>query len=112
MKMVEQTLLTELNAHPNLKKNFSVAQLTEKVLERNEGVLTATGAVRATTGTYTGRSPKDKFIVKDDVTESDVNWGAVNQPIDEASFDKLYNKVVDYLKEREEIFQFKGFSWI
>ena len=108
--MVEQTLLTELNAHPNLKKNFSVAQLTEKVLERNEGVLTATGAVRATTGTYTGRSPKDKFIVKDDVTEQDVSWGAVNQPIDEASFDKLYNKVVDYLKERDEVFQFKGFA--
>lgn len=110
MKMVEQTLLAELNAHPNLKKNLSVAQLTEKILERKEGVLTSTGAVRATTGAYTGRSPEDKFIVKDDVTEADVNWGKVNQPIDEESFNKLYHKVVDYLKGRDELFQFKGFA--
>jgi len=110
MKMVEQTLLAELNSHPNLMKNLSVAQLTEKVLERKEGILTATGAVRATTGAYTGRSPKDKFIVKDDVCDKYVNWGSINQPIDEASFEQLYSKVVNYLKGKNELYQFKGFA--
>lgn len=108
--MVEQTLLEELHVHPNLKKNLSVPTLTEKILERNEGVLTATGAVQATTGAYTGRSPKDKFIVKDDVCDPFVNWGPVNQPIDETSFNQLYNKVINYLKEKNELFQFKGFA--
>lgn len=110
MKMVEKSLVNELNKHENLKRNLSVARLVERVLDRKEGVLTSTGAVTATTGKYTGRSPKDKFIVKDEISEDTVDWGNVNQPIDEASFDKLYHKVVDYLMEKNEVYQFKGFA--
>ena len=90
MKMVDKSLANELNVHGNLKKNLSVAKLVERVLDRNEGVLTSTGAVTATTGKYTGRSPQDKFIVKAEISTDTVDWGAVDQPIDEASFDKLY----------------------
>src|SRR5699024_2410841 len=50
------------------------------------------------------------FIVRDEVTEDNVDWGAVNQPIDEASFDKLYTKVINHLKEKDELFSFKGFA--
>ncbi|OZU88531.1 phosphoenolpyruvate carboxykinase (ATP) [Virgibacillus indicus] len=110
MKTVEKTLLKELTSHENLNKNLSVPQLVEKILSHNEGVLTETGAVRATTGTYTGRSPKDKFIVKDEICEEYVDWGAVNQAIDEASFNKLYEKVIAYLKDKDELYQFKGFA--
>ena len=96
--------------HPNLHNNLSVPLLVEKFLSRNEGVLTATGAVRATTGKYTGRSPNDRFIVRDEITENTVDWGSVNQPIDEESFEKLYKKVVDHLNSKDELFSFKGFA--
>lgn len=101
-----QLLLTS----PNVQHNLSVPQLTEKVIARNEGTLTSTGAVRATTGAYTGRSPKDKFIVQEQSTKDKIDWGSVNQPISEEAFDRLYTKVVSYLKERDELFVFEGFA--
>lgn len=101
-----QSLLSLENTHQNL----SVPKLVEKILARNEGVLTSTGAVRATTGAYTGRSPKDKFIVKEESSEHKIDWGQVNQPISKEAFDRLYTKVVSYLKERDELFVFEGFA--
>ncbi|MEC3605468.1 phosphoenolpyruvate carboxykinase (ATP) [Bacillus glycinifermentans] len=101
-----QTLLSG----KNVQFNLSVPHLVEKVLDRKEGILTSSGAVRATTGTYTGRSPKDKFIVEEKSTKEKIDWGAVNQPISEEAFDRLYTKVVSYLKEREELFVFEGFA--
>lgn len=110
MKTVEQISLAELLNHTNLASNLSVPGLAERILARNEAILSATGAVCATTGKYTGRSPKDKFIVKDAVSENLVDWGSVNQAIDEESFEKLYRKVSTYLKEKDELFLFKGFA--
>lgn len=94
----------------NIQEQLSVPQLTEKVLARGEGLFTSTGAVVATTGKYTGRSPKDKYIVDEASVRDKIDWGPVNQPISEETFTKLYTKVVDYLKEKEEVFLFKGFA--
>ena len=69
--------------------NYLYLKLVEKVLTRNEGVLTSTGAVRATTGKYTGRSPKDKYIVEEDSVKDKIDWGSVNQPISERLFSSL-----------------------
>ncbi|PLR84430.1 phosphoenolpyruvate carboxykinase (ATP) [Bacillus canaveralius] len=102
--------LTELAKGNNVHVQLSVPQLVEKVLKRNEGSLTSTGAVRATTGKYTGRSPKDKYIVEEPSSRSNVEWGPVNQPISEETFSNLYNKVLEYLKEKDELFVFKGFA--
>lgn len=105
--------LSELNvllAQEHVHHQLSVPHLVEKILYRNEGTLTENGAILATTGTYTGRSPKDKFVVKDDSTKDLVHWGPVNQPIEDQTFVKLYHKVLDYLKERNELFVFKGFA--
>ncbi|MBM7585064.1 phosphoenolpyruvate carboxykinase (ATP) [Bacillus pakistanensis] len=102
--------LKELLNNENTQIQLSVPQLVEKVLNRNEGVLTSSGAVRAETGKYTGRSPKDKFIVEETSTKDKIEWGSVNQPISVDAFDKLYTKVINYLKEKEEIFVFKGFA--
>ncbi|MGW6191574.1 phosphoenolpyruvate carboxykinase (ATP) [Bacillus cereus] len=102
--------LHELLNGSNAQIQLSVPQLVEKVLMRNEGKLTSTGAVSASTGKYTGRSPKDKFIVKEASVADKIAWGAVNQPISEEHFDKLYIKVLEYLKEKEELFIFKGFA--
>jgi len=102
--------LSALLKGSNVQVQLSVPQLVEKVLNRNEGLLTSTGAVRATTGKYTGRSPKDKFIVEEESVKDKIDWGSVNQPISEESFTKLYNKVLNFLKEKEEVFVFKGFA--
>ncbi|MGG4265891.1 phosphoenolpyruvate carboxykinase (ATP) [Peribacillus simplex] len=102
--------LHQLLTGNNVQTQLSVPQLVEKVLSRNEGVLTSTGAVKAETGKYTGRSPKDKYIVEEASVKDKVDWGSVNQPISEDVFNKLYNKVVEYLKAKEEIFVFKGFA--
>ncbi|MFY4774482.1 phosphoenolpyruvate carboxykinase (ATP) [Metabacillus sp. RGM 3146] len=102
--------LAQLLSGENVFHNLSVPQLVEKVLSRDEAVLTSTGAIRATTGAYTGRSPRDKFIVKEASAEDKVDWGTVNQPITEEAFEKLYIKVVSYLKEKNELFVFKGFA--
>jgi phosphoenolpyruvate carboxykinase (ATP) len=104
------TELTELLKGNNIHIQLSVPQLVEKVLERKEGILTSTGAVRATTGKYTGRSPKDKYIVDEPTTREKIDWGPVNQPISEEAFTNLYQKVIRYLRDKEDIFVFKGFA--
>ncbi|SES63578.1 phosphoenolpyruvate carboxykinase (ATP) [Salinibacillus kushneri] len=110
-KVGQKIVRTRLgNVVNSMHSNLSTADLVEKVLSRKEGILTSTGAVRATTGKYTGRSPKDKFIVNDSISEDKVEWGAVNQPISEDVFFNLYHKVLDYLKEQNELFSFKGFA--
>jgi len=73
-------------------------------------MLTVDGAVRAETGKYTGRSPKDKYTVEEESTKDQIDWGKVNQPISSEVFDNLYVKVIKYLKERDELFVFKGFA--
>ncbi|ASB87813.1 phosphoenolpyruvate carboxykinase (ATP) [Bacillus sonorensis] len=111
MNSVDATAdLQSLLSGKNVQINLSVPHLVEKVLERKEGILTSSGAVRATTGTYTGRSPKDKFIVEEESVKGKIDWGAVNQPISAEAFDRLYTKVVNYLKERDELFVFEGFA--
>lgn len=105
--------MSELNVlltQEHVQHQLAVPQLVEKIVARNEGVLTDKGAVRSTTGAYTGRSPKDKFIVKDNQSSKDVDWGTVNQSIDEDVFTNLYHKVLDYLKSKEEIYSFKGYA--
>lgn len=95
---------------PYVHHQLSVAELVEKVLQRNEGRLTHTGAVAVTTGKYTGRSPKDKYIVEEPSTKQTIDWGPVNQPMEPETFDKLYDKVLDYLMKQDELFVFKGFA--
>src|SRR5438874_1873015 len=73
--------------------NLGEAALTERALLRGEGILAEGGALVARTGKYTGRSPKDKFVVKEPTTEGDIWWGSINQPVEEAKFDALYNRV-------------------
>src|SRR5215469_211871 len=76
-------------------------QLIEHSIQRREGLLASDGALVVRTGQFTGRSPKDKFIVRDEVTGSAVNWGPVNQPISSQHFDRVYSKVVAFLQGNE-----------
>ncbi|WP_160724069.1 phosphoenolpyruvate carboxykinase (ATP) [Bacillus sp. USDA818B3_A] len=94
----------------HVQVQLSVPQLVEKVLKRKEGTLTSTGAICVSTGKYTGRSPQDKFIVMEESTKNKIDWGTTNQPISEEIFKNLFHKVLDYLREKEEIYVFKGFA--
>lgn len=90
-------------------ENLTTDELVAKALERNEGRITSQGALAADTGEFTGRSPKDKFLVKDAQTADAAWWGAVNQPFEEAKFDALLNKVMNHM-EGKEIFVRHAFA--
>ncbi len=81
--------------------NLTSAQLIELALLRQEGQLTANGALVAKTGERTGRSPADRFIVKEAGSEADIEWGNVNRPFDAGKFDVLWGRVEAYLSEKE-----------
>ena len=102
--------LKELLNGENINIQLSVPQLVEKATSRGEAKLTIDGAIVAETGKYTGRSPKDKFFVEEDSTKDKIDWGSVNRSISAEVFDKLYVKVLNYLKEKDELFVFKGFA--
>jgi phosphoenolpyruvate carboxykinase (ATP) len=81
----------------------SPKELVLDTLRMNEGVLNDTGALIIQTGEFTGRAPKDKFIVKDDSTAESVHWNEFNQPIEPKYFDIIYKKVIEYLDKLPEL---------
>ena len=83
--------------------NLNSPALVEHAVSRGEVKLTDNGAVVGCTAPRTGRSPKDKFIVRDVVTSEKVDWGAVNQAIQPDVFDALYDRVT-YFLEGQELF--------
>ena len=90
-------------------RNLTPAQLTEAALRLGEGSLSNTGALVVTTGKYTGRSPKDKFIVDTESIHNEIAWGKVNRPISREKFNAIKGKIAAYLQNRE-IFIFDGFA--
>lgn len=84
-----------------IRYQLSPTDLQEITIEKGQGVATSSGALAVNTGEFTGRSPKDRFIVKDDITKDRVWWGDINIPFDSDKFDKLYDKVTAYLSEKE-----------
>ena len=79
-------------------------QLHQITLEKGLGVDTSNGTLAVNTGEFTGRSPKDRFIVKDETTKDRIWWGSINIPFETEKFDKLYNKVIDYLNNVNEVY--------
>ena len=84
-------------------RNLSPALLVEAALRRGEGVFSDKGALTVTTGKYTGRSPKDKFIVDTPGVHDDIAWGSVNVPITKEKFDAIKNKLAAYLQNRKNL---------
>ncbi len=96
----------------NVLYDLPVSKLVEKSLMRNEGKLTASGALSVDTGKYTGRSPKDKYIVDESPAREKVDWGPVNQPIDKEIFSNLYKKVLAHLQEKDEVYVTRGYAGV
>ena len=76
-------------------------ELHALTIEKKQGIASSLGAIAVNTGEFTGRSPKDRFIVKDDVTKDEVWWSDINLPFNTEKFDALYAKVTLYLSEKE-----------
>lgn len=82
-------------------QNLSVEELIQQSIDRGEGVLAANKALTVETGKRTGRSPKDRFIVEEEKTAHEIDWGVINQPISETKFNKLWNRAEEYLNSRD-----------
>jgi len=99
----EHLLQAGLSANSSIHYQLSAAELTEQTLSRGEGSLNDSGALCIYTGEFTGRSPQDKYIVKDIVTEHAVHWNNFNNPIDERYFHQLRKKMSEYLADKSEL---------
>src|SRR5436190_4296668 len=81
--------------------NLSPAALYEEAVRRQEGLIALDGPLVCRTGQHTGRSPNDKFIVREPSSERHVHWGSVNRPIDEATFDALHQDMTRYVQDKD-----------
>lgn len=90
-------------------RNLAPARLAEMAYERGEGKFDKNGAFVVLTGRYTGRSPKDKFIVDSPGVHDEISWGKVNVPISQERADAIYEKTVAYFQNKD-VFVFDGFA--
>ncbi|TKC01957.1 phosphoenolpyruvate carboxykinase (ATP) [Pedobacter cryotolerans] len=99
---VKQPNLSYLNlSAKTVKYQLSVPELVEEALKNGEGTLADSGALAVDTGKFTGRSPKDRFIVCDEVTENAVWWGDINIKITPAHFNALFEKITAHLNTKQ-----------
>src|SRR5260221_14272135 len=95
------TVLSEILKTSKVYRNLLSGILVEHAIRRGEGQLADNGALVAYTGKFTGRTPKDKFTVKDPITAELVNWGDINTAFEPEKFDALFERVVEFLRGRE-----------
>lgn len=88
----------------DVRWNLIAAELVQHAIRRGEGELAEMGPFVAVTAPHTGRSPNDKFVVRDASVECDVDWGKVNQPISPERYRRLLADVQQYLGGRDELF--------
>ncbi len=84
----------------HVRANLSVAELYEDAIRAGDGVIAAQGPLVVRTGKHTGRSPRDKFMVKEPSSASKIWWGEVNRPISEQHYERLRQRLIDYLADR------------
>ena len=81
-------------------RNLSTAELYEHAIRNGEGTVSAHGSLVVRTGKHTGRSPKDKFLVREPSSEKKVWWGEINQPLAEESYDQLRARLMKHVADR------------
>ena len=89
----------------NVYWNLTTPALYEQVIRRREGVIGHLGPVIVRTGSFTGRSPNDKFIVKEPTTEGQIHWGKVNRPFVEDNFNRIHHRLLAYLQGNDVFVQ-------
>jgi len=94
---------SRLRPTKHLHYQLSPEELIADTLSTDEGRLSDTGALVIHTGEFTGRSPKDRFIVKDETSEGTIHWNEFNIPIDPRHFETIYKKVLNYLDQQGDV---------
>jgi len=91
-------------------ENLPPARLVETSIRRREGMIAGNGSLVARTGKRTGRSPKDRFIIENELTRGAVDWGAVNQPFESSKFEKILRGAASYLENLEEVWVIDAYA--
>jgi phosphoenolpyruvate carboxykinase (ATP) len=99
-----------IEAKGRVIRNPTTAWLYEDALRRGQGRLAEGGPLAVDTGVHTGRSPKDKYLVREPGSEDRIAWGAVNQPLDETAFEGLRAKVVAHLERQDVLYVIDAFA--
>ncbi len=94
--------------HGDVVINAVPARLLEDALKNGEGIMAANGALAVRTGKYTGRSPRDRYIVDSQSVHQQIDWGPINQPIAEEEYQRLFYRLAAYLQERR-VYIFDGY---
>ena len=96
----------------NVHRNLSVKELVDDIVSNKEGLIGLRGAAMVDTGIYTGRSPKDKYIVDESSSNESIWWGEVNQKISEDTFNDLYSQVTEFYNSNDDkkTYVFDGFA--
>jgi len=102
-KLFKNLLSPRLQSSQKVHYQLAPSDLLADSLGKGQGVLNDTGALVIGTGEFTGRSPKDKFILRDEATWNAINWNEFNIPIEPKYFDIIYKKVANYLDELPEL---------
>ena len=101
----------EIKNFKNVYINPSLSLISEHIIMNSEGIKAPNGALMVDTGIFTGRSPDDKYFVKEDFSKNDLWWGPVNKKIDSKIFDKLYSKIIKYYNDSStNTYVFNGFA--
>ena len=101
----------DINLTNRVYRNLSIERLVEEGILNGETKIAMNGAAMVDTGIYTGRSPKDKYFVVENMSKDDLWWGEVNQKIDSKIFEKLFDKVRDYYNtDIKKTYIFDGFG--
>jgi phosphoenolpyruvate carboxykinase (ATP) len=104
-----QLQLRDMNIHiGDSHRNLPIASLIELAIERNEGILSNSGALAVKTGKFTGRSPDDRYIVDDENTHNLIDWGKVNHPLSADNFEGIFKRLSQHVSGKE-FFIFDGF---
>src|SRR5712691_2395369 len=101
LKRTTRSLELEEIPGASAKWNLTSAALYEEAIRRGEGLMADEGPLVCRTGEHTGRSPKDKFLVREPGSEKEIAWGAVNRAMDPADFDKLHRDLLASLQRAE-----------
>ncbi|MBL31249.1 MAG: phosphoenolpyruvate carboxykinase (ATP) [Flavobacteriales bacterium] len=93
-------IISFIDEHNSINWNAGPEELVQRSMEMKMGQLSNNNVLAIDTGKFTGRSPKDRFIVKDEITKNDIDWGAINQPINEVNYQKIKYDLIKYLKNK------------
>ncbi|MDD4049109.1 MAG: phosphoenolpyruvate carboxykinase (ATP), partial [Clostridia bacterium] len=104
-----ESCINNILQRSEVKSNLSIPALMEAAIRRGEGILTNKGSLRVTTGKYTGRSPDDKFFVRDKMSENVINWCNINRPMSPQNYQLLFEDITNYLMN-QEVFVFDGYA--